>query len=116
MPEKITPTFTPTDILDLGSFGISGDPFQLRARGARYLLVHRYEPQEMISENTLNTSISRMGYKEGSPVMAPEPPYQRRSMRLALSKSGLRRSFHTLMPTKFGLHTIMQNTSSRDVG
>lgn len=36
---------------------------QLRARGARYLLVHRYEPQEMISENTLNTAISRMGYK-----------------------------------------------------
>lgn len=36
---------------------------QLRARGARYLLVHRYETQEMISENTLNTAISRMGYK-----------------------------------------------------
>ncbi|MQT75804.1 tyrosine-type recombinase/integrase, partial [Pseudomonas helleri] len=36
---------------------------QLRTRGARYLLVHRYEPQEMISENTLNTAISRMGYK-----------------------------------------------------
>ncbi|RMR05966.1 tyrosine-type recombinase/integrase [Pseudomonas syringae group genomosp. 3] len=36
---------------------------QLRARGARYLLVHRYEAQEMISENTLNTAISRMGYK-----------------------------------------------------
>ncbi|MCR8663088.1 integrase arm-type DNA-binding domain-containing protein [Pseudomonas sp. 21TX0197] len=36
---------------------------QLRGRGARYLLVHRYEPQEMISENTLNTAISRMGYK-----------------------------------------------------
>nr|WP_323372063.1 site-specific integrase [Pseudomonas helleri] len=36
---------------------------QLRARAARYLLVHRYEPQEMISENTLNTAISRMGYK-----------------------------------------------------
>ncbi|MGP4959026.1 tyrosine-type recombinase/integrase [Pseudomonas helleri] len=26
-------------------------------------MVHRYEPQEMISENTLNTAISRMGYK-----------------------------------------------------
>ena len=36
---------------------------QLRARGARYLLVHRYETQEMISKNTLNTAISRMGYK-----------------------------------------------------
>ncbi|MNY23990.1 Prophage CP4-57 integrase [compost metagenome] len=36
---------------------------QLRTRGARYLLVHRYEPEEMISENTLNTAISRMGFK-----------------------------------------------------
>ena len=36
---------------------------QLRMRGARYLLVHRYEPQEMISENTLNTAIGRMGFK-----------------------------------------------------
>ncbi len=29
----------------------------------QYLLVHRFKPQEMISENTLNTAISRMGYK-----------------------------------------------------
>ena len=36
---------------------------QSRPSGARYLLVHRYEPQEMISENTLNTAINRMGYK-----------------------------------------------------
>jgi integrase len=36
---------------------------QMKGRGARYLLVHRLEPQAMISENTLNTAISRIGFK-----------------------------------------------------
>ncbi|MCK8663682.1 tyrosine-type recombinase/integrase [Pseudomonas azerbaijanoccidens] len=57
---------------------------QLRGRSARFLRVHRYEPQEMISENTLNTAISRMGHKGRLTGHGIRATISWRSTRLAL--------------------------------
>lgn len=35
-----------------------------RFSSQRYLLCHRYEPTQMVSENTLNSGLRRMGYKD----------------------------------------------------